>query len=196
MCIFIALSAGAAGSTSAAANANVLLSEIDPVFGPSSLPEQFVFGPLDAQLVIPFTASHLVADFGAHDTAAADALTASLSDGELDTVVFLLGSQLVTAPESLFQTSGLGPPRHFAEFDRPTAVDWSGLRIDRYTITLVHAGSDGSQVQVSIYGGVPEPSTAALLVIGCVAILVPSRRRARPPTFRASFDCDFLVANG
>jgi hypothetical protein len=179
VCIVVALSAGVAGSTAATANANVLLTEIDTNFGPTSLPQEFVFGPFDGQLGIPFTASYLVANFGAHDTAEADALTASLSDGQPDTVVFLLGSQLVTAPESLFQTSGPGPLPHFAELDRPTAVDWSGLRIDSYTISLLQADSNGSQVQVRIYGGVPEPSSAALLAIGGVAGLVLIRRAGR-----------------
>jgi hypothetical protein len=158
--------------------AEFLESEIFTAWQPYELPITFTFGTSpSAQLVANFPPDIGTLDFGANDSVALSNLTAALENGTLDDLMFTLGNQSFARPEGYFST-GLGDdPFYINKIPFPTGIDWHGFTIDRYSVTvslsLENFGRDA--VILSIYA-TPEPSSATLLVIGCVACLTVVRR--------------------
>jgi hypothetical protein len=159
--------------TVGSAQANLLLTQIYTVWPPTTAPRILTLsdGPGLVAEVNFGSAVGTTLVFGSHDSPETTQLTQTLTNGILDTLTFGLNGQTFQRPENFFSTSGLDDPRHFSGLPWPSGIDYSGLRIDQYQILLSQADSTGTQVTWSVYGGVPEPSSWLLALIGSVSLL-------------------------
>ena len=97
------------------------------------------------QLVANFEGGAGPFDFPADTSPSLTALTNSLTNGSLDTLVFEFGAPSFTRPESFFATSGLADPPHFDAVPFLNGIDWQGFEITRYFVWI----SRGLQWQAS-----------------------------------------------